>query len=310
MDLIPSQHDQEGNQETRPVAANSTQTPVIQMGRRSKGKGRKPGARWGRKTMMKAMYSKPKPETPVESDTESSHSEPEPEVPLKIQNPIPNSQMPNENEKWQKTKRKKQWRERRRRKEAGRSAGPLDVLATSKAKHQMPQEEVDTLGDSGTLDPHSVLTTQSTATSRFSDGRSVMKTVSALKKHKKAKARYDAGDTDTEPEELGIPPIKVTRQTNPTTGKQSAYTLDNRRLYAYRRAGVGVPYELSESNAANKDFNRKFTSKDGGKSMDIIPDRSERVPYTHEDLYGPDSEDESGYESGDESEFDPEKDFM
>ncbi|MEO1367043.1 MAG: hypothetical protein AAFX50_07670 [Acidobacteriota bacterium] len=231
--------------------------------------------------------------------------------------------------------RRKERRLRRDRKLAGKSAGPLEEVAVSRVTRPLHRDQVDALADSGTIDPSSVHTTQSTAGERFSDDSRVLDTVRELtapRHHKRrvetvpskkelrrrakaekqrelarAAAKEDRPEPE-EPEEPDIEPIKITRK----GGK--AFTLDNRRLYAYRRAGVSIPYVLSEGRAASKDFDRKFSSTDEGRSMKVLA-RNE-VPYEPEDVeLDPlsegehfDSEDDDLDSAGEEEHFDSDDD--
>lgn len=234
---------------------------------------RKPGARVGRKKLAKFLYPKPAPARAAAP----AAAPPAPVLAPVIapaQAPVTPSRERPDVRKRQKSRRKQEWRERRARKQQGRSAGPLDTLAVSRTTRPLESDDVRDLEDSGTVDPHSIHTTQDTATSRFTDDRSVLDTARALRAHR-------LGGPDPE-----IPPIDIIRREDPDTGQLSAFTLDNRRLYAHRRANVEVPYRLSEGRKAEKDFKRKFSSRDEGRSIRIVPSESERVPYTPEDLHG------------------------
>jgi hypothetical protein len=191
--------------------------------------------------------------------------------------------------KSEKTKRKTDWRDRRDRKQIGKSAGPLDVVAESRTKLPLQRDEVRSLPSEGRINPHRIRTIQSTATDHFSDGQSVMGTVRDLTRAKR----------DKEAEAPDIDPIEIMRH------KGKAFTLDNRRLYAHRRAGVPVNYKMVDSGRAEQDFSRKFSTKDDGMSMKIVPSSGSTVPYAPEDLY-PDSEDDLNVNesySSDEEDF-------
>ncbi|MEM8994690.1 MAG: hypothetical protein AAGF23_07850 [Acidobacteriota bacterium] len=215
--------------------------------------------------------------------------------------------------------RRKERRLRRDRKMAGKAAGPLEEVAVSRVKRPLHRDQVESLPDSGTIDPSSVHTTQSTAGERFSDDSRVLDTVRELtaprhhgrrvekepskkelrrrakaeRQRRLAKASVKGPRPELEePEEPDIEPIKITRK----GGK--AFTLDNRRLYAYRRAGVAIPYVLSEGRAASKDFDRKFSSTDGGRSMKVLA-RSE-VPYDPEDVELDSLSEEEHFDSDDD----------
>lgn len=251
----------------------------------------KKGGRVGRKKLMKYLYKKDPPPR--------AQAQPQPQAQLapvvlpalaEGEDALPSSMQPDSDKRGKKG-RKKEWRERRARKQQGRSAGPLDTLAVSRTKVPLQHDEVTAMAPSGRVDPHRIRTIQSTATNRFTaddsgHSSSVMDTVRDLTAYKRS-LRTD--DPEDEPD---VPPIDIIRQEDPDTGEQSAYTLDNRRLYAYRRANLPINYRLSEGAGAEDDFQRKFSTKDKGMSMRIVPSASERVPYTPEDLHG----EEDGWE--------------
>lgn len=257
----------------------------------------KRGGRVGRKKLAKYLYPKAAPPRQV------PQAQPQPVVvPPRIVEPavepVTPSRLQPDSEKRGKRQRKKEWRERRARKQEGRSAGPIETLAVSRTKLPLQHDEVVNLPESGTVDPHRIRTTQDTATSRFSgdDAPSVLDTVRELTAYKrnlrearkKGKGKAKGRERSRQAIEPDIPPIGITRQTDPETGEERAFTLDNRRLYAYRRANLPINYRLTEGRAAEDDFQRKYSTRDEGQSLRIVPSESERVPYTHEDLHGED----------------------
>ena len=191
--------------------------------------------------------------------------------------------------KREKTKVKKEYRARRDRKAAGKSAGPLEEVAVSRTKLPYSHDELRNLKDKGKLSPHRIRTVQDTALEEFTDGSRILNSVRDIKS---GTAKF--------------PPIKVFRH------DKKLYTLDNRRLYAHRRANRPIKYELAEGKAASKDFQRKFSSKDEGQSIRIVPSKASSVPYRPEDLSA-DSEDEFSNadepSSHDESSSDEERSF-
>lgn len=257
----------------------------------------KRGGRVGRKKLAKYLYPKAPPPRPV------TQTQPPPVVvPPRIveppTEPVTPSRLQPDSEKRGKRQRKKEWRERRARKQQGRSAGPIETLAVSKTRLPLQHDEVVSLPESGTVDPHRIRTTQDTATSRFSgeDAPSVLDTVRELTEYKrnlrearkKGKGKAKGRGKSRQVIEPDIPPIGITRQTDPETGEERAFTLDNRRLYAYRRANLPINYRLTEGRAA-EELRRKYSTRDEGTSLRIVPSESERVPYTHEELHGEDA---------------------
>lgn len=278
-------------------------TAPIQMARH-KGPG---GRRIARKKLARYVSNPERPATPP--PVAAVDVPPEPSLILPGPSGPPSSEQP-DTEKRNRTRAKAEHRARRARKLEGRSAGPLDTLWTSRTRNPLNAEEVDALEEEGTVDPHRIRTVQGTATSRFTDDTSVSATASDLaryrrglppKKKPKAKPKVTRRDIANQnsrrnvarrergrdwPEEPEIPPINIIRQPDPETGASTAYTLDNRRLVAFRRARVPVRYRLTEGAAAEKDFRRKYSTTDSGNSVRVVPSASERVPYTPEDLHG------------------------
>ncbi len=193
--------------------------------------------------------------------------------------------------KSERTKRKQDWRARRDRKLSGRSAGPISEIAESRTKLPLQPDEVRGLKPSGKLSPHRIRTVQNTAGDEFSDGTPMMSTVRKIKQGNIKKGEE-------------IPPIKVYRHEN------KLYTLDNRRLYAHRRANKPIAYKIAEGREAEEDFQRKFSSMDTGMSMKIVPSERSKVPYQVEDLNADSDEEQardqeyaSEEESGGEGEY-------
>jgi hypothetical protein len=168
-------------------------------------------------------------------------------------------------EKARKTLVKSEFRSRRDRKEQGLSAGPIESVYTSRTKRPLAPDQVRSLQPRGHIDPFAVHTLQDTASSHFTpsspsanDGRSIIGTAMELKRGR-----------------VKLPAIQVLRE----GGK--VFTRDHRRLAAARRANVWIGYELTESNKAMKDAERKRSTKSGGTVLKLIP--SEQVPYTEDE---------------------------
>ena len=99
---------------------------------------------------------------------------------------------------------------------------------------------------SGSVDPSLVRFTQSSIKNEFSDGRAVDDLVIELR------------EGTVEPS--SVPPIR----TFEVNGQ--LYTLDNRRLYAYQRAGISVPTRPATGAEINRE-NYKFTTPNGGQDI-------------------------------------------
>ncbi|WP_165952459.1 RHS repeat-associated core domain-containing protein [Kribbella albertanoniae] len=99
---------------------------------------------------------------------------------------------------------------------------------------------------SGTIDPSKVRFSQASARQTFANGGSVLGLAAQLK----------AGTVQPS----SIPPIRIFQKGGQT------YTLDNRRLAAFQKAGVDVPYVRATPQEV-KDEGWKFTTKNQGTSI-------------------------------------------
>lgn len=173
--------------------------------------------------------------------------------------------------KAEKTFAKQEFRARRDRKQQGLSAGPVNFEYVSKTKRPLSRDQIRALQPSGRIDPFSVHTLQDTASSRFTDGSSVMQTAMELK-GRKARKNSDPQN------QVELPPIQVFREGN------KVFTRDHRRVAAARRANVSIEYDLSEGAKSMKDAERKRSTKSGGTVLKLNP--ADQVPYSPEDLFG------------------------
>ena len=99
-----------------------------------------------------------------------------------------------------------------------------------------------------TINPNQVRFSQSSIRSTFKNGDSVDDLAAGLKN-----GTLDPSD---------IPAIRLTEKDG------ELFTLDNRRLEAFRRAGVDVPYQMATpEEAANEAW--KFTTENGGTSIRV-----------------------------------------
>jgi hypothetical protein len=99
-----------------------------------------------------------------------------------------------------------------------------------------------------TLDPRDVRFTQASVRETFRDGTTLDQLAANLK----------AGITDPDT----IPPIRVFHR------EGAIFTLDNRRLEAFRRAGIPVPYRWATDDEVEAE-RWKFTTRNGGTSIRV-----------------------------------------
>lgn len=98
------------------------------------------------------------------------------------------------------------------------------------------------------IKPNLVRFSQSSIKSLFSDGRTIDELAEGLK--------------DGTVEAADIPPIRLMER------EGELFTLDNRRLEAFRRAGVDVPYRMATPDEI-ADEAWKFTTRNGGTSIRV-----------------------------------------
>ena len=98
------------------------------------------------------------------------------------------------------------------------------------------------------MDPHRVRFSQRSISFRFRDGRTIAELAEALK------------SGQVRPED--VPPLRLVEKDG------EHFTLDNRRLEAFRRAGMAIPWRLATAEEiANEAF--KFTTTNGGVSVKV-----------------------------------------
>jgi hypothetical protein len=105
------------------------------------------------------------------------------------------------------------------------------------------------------MDPNNVRFTQDSIKAEFSDGRSVDDLIEDLRA-----GRVTAGD---------LPPIRIFER----DGK--IYSLDNRRLYAFREAGVLIRTVEATPQELARELRRKFTTDNDGASIRVRRGRQE-----------------------------------
>jgi hypothetical protein len=98
------------------------------------------------------------------------------------------------------------------------------------------------------MDPTSVRFSQSSINYRFRDGSTIDDLADALRS-----GRVRAED---------IPPLRLVEREGLT------FTLDNRRLEAFRRAGVAIPWRMATPEEITAEL-WKFTTTNGGVSVRI-----------------------------------------
>ncbi|KZL12451.1 DUF6862 domain-containing protein [Pseudovibrio sp. Ad26] len=102
---------------------------------------------------------------------------------------------------------------------------------------------------SGALNPSSVRFTQNSIGAKFSDGRSVDDLIIGLRN----------GSVDPS----SLPPIRTFEANG------QLFSLDNRRLYAYRQAGVDVPTVPATAAEIARDARFKFSTINGGQDIAV-----------------------------------------
>jgi hypothetical protein len=102
--------------------------------------------------------------------------------------------------------------------------------------------------DAMTLDPHEVRFSQDSIREEFQTGGTIEDLADALRSGRVL------------PET--IPPIRVVQRHG------LLYSLDNRRLEAFRKAGVRIPYRLATAEEERAE-SWKFTTKNQGRSIRI-----------------------------------------
>ena len=98
------------------------------------------------------------------------------------------------------------------------------------------------------MDPNEVRFSQSSISYRFRDGRTIDDLAEGLRSGR------------VRPED--VPPLRLVERDG------GYYTLDNRRLEAFRRAGVPIPWRLATPEEVEEDA-FKFTTKNGGISVRV-----------------------------------------
>lgn len=98
------------------------------------------------------------------------------------------------------------------------------------------------------IDPNEVRFSQDSIYYRFLDGSTIDELAEALR----------TGQVDPD----DVPPIRLVERGG------RLFTLDNRRLEAFRRAGLNVPYRMATPEEARAEI-WKFTTKNGGISVRI-----------------------------------------
>jgi hypothetical protein len=100
----------------------------------------------------------------------------------------------------------------------------------------------------GIVDPNAVRFSQRSISFRFKDGRTVAELAVALK------------TGQVRPED--VPPLRLVEK------EGEYFTLDNRRLEAFRRAGVAIPWRMATAEEIEQEA-FKFTTTNGGVSIKV-----------------------------------------
>ncbi|WP_028978221.1 RHS repeat-associated core domain-containing protein [Sporocytophaga myxococcoides] len=120
----------------------------------------------------------------------------------------------------------------------------LNKFLDSKAFKKLPKV--------GTIDPNTIRFTQNDIAGQFKNGKGDLKTFIADLK----KGVHKAED---------ITPIKIVEY----DGK--IWSLDNRRLYSFQKAGKKIKYEKVDYESVKEEFHRKFTTENDGTSIVVRP---------------------------------------
>ncbi len=102
------------------------------------------------------------------------------------------------------------------------------------------------------MDPNAVRFSQSSIKYRFRDGRTIDDLAEGLRS-----GRVHAED---------VPPLRLVQR------EGQLFTLDNRRLEAFRRAGVAIPWRMATPEEVEAAAN-KFSTKNGGTSIRVRGER-------------------------------------
>lgn len=100
----------------------------------------------------------------------------------------------------------------------------------------------------GRLDPYLIRFSQASVRRRFADGSTINDLAEGLR------------TGNVRPED--IPPVRLVER------EGILFTLDNRRLEAFRRAGMDVPYRMASDDEAFGEI-WKFTTRNDGTSIRI-----------------------------------------
>lgn len=119
----------------------------------------------------------------------------------------------------------------------------------SKAENPISAKEFAQLPDSGSIDPKRLRTMQDSAGPTFRDKKTLEATIEGLR------------NGTIKPED--IPPVRVTEVNG------EVYTLDHRRLIAFREAGVPIGYQKVNSEDVAREIDDKMQTKDGGTTIII-----------------------------------------
>ena len=109
---------------------------------------------------------------------------------------------------------------------------------------------LDDLPPQGMIDPHHVRFCQDSISAVFKGGEGTIEQLTA---------RLRSGAVDPR----SVVPIRLFER----GGK--LYALDNRRLWAFREAGVPVPYRKATPDEVRKEVPRKFNPSDDGRTIRV-----------------------------------------
>ncbi|MFC0627422.1 RHS repeat-associated core domain-containing protein [Kribbella deserti] len=112
-----------------------------------------------------------------------------------------------------------------------------------------PDDDSDGLPDDGYVDPDRIRYTQDSRGANFGDGKSVDGLVKGLR------------DGSVQP--ANVPPIRIFQKDG------QYYSLDNRRLAAFKDAGIPIRYRMASPREIQRELDSKFTTMNDGTSIRV-----------------------------------------
>ena len=123
---------------------------------------------------------------------------------------------------------------------------------TNKAFSFLIKEEFQSLSTTGVIDPRKIRFSQNNIASNFKNGDDVQNLIDKLKSGQK----------------IEIEPIRIVEKDG------MIFTLDNRRLYAFQKAGMEIPYVKLDKIPKKENF--KFSTTNNGVSIEVRPPKTSK----------------------------------